>query len=119
MNCFGFSHSPEVEKSLDVVHVEFDKVNTQSDEFATLVFAPDPDTGNPSSALGMYLRTESPEVRELIKQHFMIDAGTGNAGVDDPDVAMYCVKGREERNADYVERLRKFAELNSKVDVND
>lgn len=117
MKYFGFSHSPSEEVEL----VEFrnradvDTPVVPQDELVELIFAPDPVTGNPSSALGMLLRNNSEKVREVIRTHFFTDSGVGNGGVDDPDLAMSGVKLRYESNEEYINRL--FEAANSNGDV--
>lgn len=107
MNCFGFNHSIEEEKALcDALPVfQHEIPETRSDEIMQLIFAPDPDTGNPSSALGMYLKTSNEKVREVIRTHFMASSGTGVSGVDDPDYALDMMQRYNESRQEYVDRL--------------
>lgn len=106
-NCFGFIHSIEDEKQLynENRNVSFDYPEVKNDELTELIFAPDPITGNPCSALGAYLKGNNEKVREVIRTHFLNDGLTGNGGVDDPDVALRVLKTREESKMDYLNRL--------------
>lgn len=107
MNCFGFNHSFQDEKVICASLPVVDEVmpETKSDEIMQLIFAPDPETGNPSSALGMYLKSSNEKVREVIRTHFMVSSGTGVNGVDDPDYVLDTMQRYDESRHEYVDRL--------------
>lgn len=108
-NNFGFSHSIEEEKRIyaENRNYSFDYPENKNDELTELIFAPDPVTGNPCSALGALLKGNNEKVREVIKTHFMNDSGIGNGGIDDPDIALRLMKSRQETKEQYLERLGK------------
>ena len=106
MKNFGFSHTPDEE--MEIVNSITKKspiFANEQDEFVSLIFAPDSETGNPNSSLAMYVKTQNSEVRDFIRNKFFTDAGVGSSGVDSPDFALDTVKYREESNLDYVDRL--------------
>lgn len=116
-NCFGFEHSFQEEKDLisSLPVPVIDVPEKKSDEIVQLIFAPDPETGNPSSALGMYLKSSNEKVREVIRTHFMASSGTGVNGVDDPDYALDMMQRYNESRQQYVDRLFAAAQ----EDIND
>lgn len=106
-NCFGFEHSFEDEKRLieSLPVVELEVPEKESDEIMQLVFAPDPETGLPSSALGMYLKTSNEKVRDVIRTHFMTGQSTGVNGIDDPDFVLDSMQRYNESRDEYISRL--------------
>lgn len=111
MKYFGYPHDKEVEFKIrsTVSHPDPVIINDQ-DEFVSLVFAPDPETGNPSSSLAVYAKSQNPEIRNLIREKFFIDRGSGNNGIDDPDLAIDTVKLRSMSDMEYLDRIRDIVE---------
>lgn len=107
LNCFGFAHSIEEEKEIyrENRNESFDYPQYHNDELTEMIFAPDPITGNPCSALGALLKGNNEKVREVIRTHFMNDVGTGTSGIDDPDIAIRLLKSRQETREQYLDRL--------------
>lgn len=110
MKYFGYPHSIEEEKNLNVVKEPPVFKKTNNDEVYKLIFAPDPVTGWPCSSLGVYVKSQNSEVRDYIKQHFLVDKGTGYDGYSDPDLALDGVKTSHETKDEYFARLFEAAE---------
>lgn len=77
------------------------------DPLLTLIFAPDPATGNPSSDLALTTRTSSPELQRYISSvlHRPVPS---SAGIDDPDLALDMQKDPFESFEVYANRLREI-----------
>lgn len=77
------------------------------DPLLTLIFAPDPVTGNPSSDLALTTRTNSPELQRYI-QSVLHNPVPSSAGIDDPDMALDMQKDPFESFEVYASRLREI-----------
>lgn len=77
------------------------------DPMLSLIFAPDPATGNPSSDLALTTRTNSPELQRYI-QSVLHNPVPSSAGVDDPDMVLDMQKDPFESLEVYANRLREI-----------
>lgn len=70
------------------------------------IYAPDPVTGNPQSDLAYIMsKDKRPEVAQFIRDNLMQPL-PDTARIDDPDLAMDAIKGRNEDIVSFGERLR-------------
>lgn len=79
------------------------------DPLLTLIFAPDPVTGNPSSDLALTTRTNSPELQRYI-QSVLHNPVPSSPGIDDPDMALDMQKDPFESFEVYASRLREIVQ---------
>ena len=77
-------------------------------ELIKVVFAPDPETGLPRSALATIMsKDSSPEVAQAVKDS-LLQAHSQRAGTANPDEAIISTKGRYQSDKDYQDGLVDF-----------
>lgn len=85
-----------------------------------LIYAPDPLTGLPQNALGVFLsENTSPVVRQFIEANMKMSESNPPLpeGVTDKDVE-FCVRHRNESLTDYVQRMNQYTR-NIRTDIQD
>lgn len=110
-------HYANIEKPSDGFHEieENEDIVKEQDAIITEIFAPDPDTGLPSSDLHLVLNKDTrPEIRAYIEQNLMSPRSTSaESPADNPDVALDLIKDRRENVDQYKQRLLAIASRGS------
>lgn len=78
----------------------------KQDEMISLIYAPDPVTGLPSSDVGMLLKHQDrPEIQRYIQQRLQF-AHESVKGVDNPDDALSAIRAYKEDIRSYAQRMK-------------
>lgn len=91
-------------------NVEPIKSTDEKEKVFDLIYAPDPITGLPQNALGVFLsENTSPVVRQFIEANMKMSESNPPLpeGVSEKDVE-FCVRHRNESLTDYVHRMNQF-----------
>lgn len=92
------------------------ELEPENDSITKLIFAPDPNTGIPSSDLGMLMSREaSPEVSKYIHDVLQHPIGVSQ-GLPDVDTALQMSREYGESYVDYANRLRALCTPKKKVE---
>lgn len=97
----------------NLADVPYQRVNVSSpapvkkqDEMISLIYAPDPVTGLPSSDVGMLLKHQDrPEVQRYIQQRLQISHESVR-GADNPDDALTAIRAYKEDVRAYAQRMK-------------
>lgn len=97
----------------NLADVAYQRVNVPSpspvkkqDEMISLIYAPDPVTGLPSSDVGMLLKHQDrPEIQRYIQQRLQISHESVR-GADNPDDALTAIRAYKEDVSTYVQRMK-------------
>lgn len=105
-----YQNSPNIKvgRFIDVPEQICETSDSESKALYETIFAPDPVTGNPQSDLAYIMsKDKRPEVAQFIRDNLMQPL-PDTASIDDPDLAMEAIKGRNEDIVSYGERLRQI-----------
>lgn len=80
------------------------------DPLLSMIFAPDPATGNPASDLALTMHTGSPEIQRYISSVLHNPVPSGST-LDDPETALNLSKSPFETIEEYGNRLRELVNL--------
>lgn len=91
------------------------KVDNTQEEILRYIFAPDPQTGLPTSDLEKYANDNNPEIVDYIRRN-LLQPAPHVAGCSDPDVVVALTRGADEDVISYADRVRAY--VNENVNTN-